>query len=164
VNFFNAIADGDKTRTPLQFVYEAADCRLWYQEEHMQRIQSLWITVAAQAFGLGGATPYSLCVEGSTGHPTSLSGNAQLFGNGQIVNVTGYRPEDVSFYDDPLFGDSGSGSPTDQTGATGTQGASISATGAANNAGVKHGHPAVNVVVAVLIGLLMSWRGLPTKM
>jgi hypothetical protein len=30
VNIFNAIAQYDDTQTPLQFVYEAADCRLWY--------------------------------------------------------------------------------------------------------------------------------------
>lgn len=29
-NFRNNIAEGDASITPLQFVYEAADCRLYY--------------------------------------------------------------------------------------------------------------------------------------
>lgn len=94
VNVLNAIAQYDETQTPLQFVYEAADCRLWYQPSHLLDITSLWETVAEQAFGLNGQEKFSLCVPGSTGHPSSLSGNPILFDHGQIVNVTGYNPND----------------------------------------------------------------------
>ncbi|OCT55114.1 peptidase S41 family protein [Cladophialophora carrionii] len=93
VNIFNAIAQYDDSQTPLQFVYEAADCRLWYQPSHLLDITALWRTVAEQAFALNGQEKFSLCVPGSTGHPSSLSGNQTLFDDGQIVNVTGYNPE-----------------------------------------------------------------------
>ncbi|EXJ62750.1 hypothetical protein A1O7_03188 [Cladophialophora yegresii CBS 114405] len=75
VNIFNAIA------------------QLWYQPSHLRDISSLWRTVAEQAFGLNGQEKFSLCVPGSTGHPSSLSGNQTLFDVGQIANVTGYNPE-----------------------------------------------------------------------
>ncbi len=106
VNLLNAIAQYDETQTPLQFVYEAADCRLWYQPSHLLDITSLWGTVAEQAFGLNGQEKFSLCVPGSTGHPSSLSGNPALFDNGQIANVTGYDPNH------------GSGSQSHQSGVT----------------------------------------------
>ncbi|KAJ9618944.1 hypothetical protein H2203_008760 [Taxawa tesnikishii (nom. ined.)] len=33
LNFQNQIRQGDESRAPLQFVYEAADCRIWYTSE-----------------------------------------------------------------------------------------------------------------------------------
>lgn len=92
-NFQNNIAEGDTSYTPLQFVYEAADCRLWYQPRHISNISTLWTTVAEQAFGLNGVQTFSLCVQGSTGAPSSLSGNATLFNNGNPNNVTNFMPE-----------------------------------------------------------------------
>lgn len=94
VNLYNAIAEYDESLTPLHFVYEAADCRIWYQQSHLSDFPSLWQLVAVQAFGLNGTERFSLCVEGSTNHPSSLSRNQTLFQDGQIVNVTGYEPED----------------------------------------------------------------------
>ncbi|OQU99701.1 hypothetical protein CLAIMM_05296 [Cladophialophora immunda] len=92
VNLLNSIAQYDQSQTPLQFVYEAADCRLWYQTAHASDVTAIWNTVAEQAFGLNGQEKYSLCVPGSTNQPSSLSGNQTLFQGGQIVNVTGYNP------------------------------------------------------------------------
>lgn len=96
VNLQNALSqDGSAAAgTPLQFVYEAADCRLWFQPAHVLDIAAQWHTVAEQAFGLNGQQQYSLCVAGSTNHPSSLSGNRSLFGGGQIANVTGFDPQD----------------------------------------------------------------------
>ncbi|KIW97010.1 uncharacterized protein Z519_02401 [Cladophialophora bantiana CBS 173.52] len=94
VNFQNAIAQYDQSQTPLQFVYEATDCRLWYQVAHARNISALWQTVADQAFGLNGQERFSLCVPESTNHPSSLSGNQTLYQGGQIANVTGHNPGD----------------------------------------------------------------------
>lgn len=93
-NFQNNIAENDTSYTPLQFVYEAADCRLWFQDSHVLDIQNLWYTVAGQAFGLNSTRVFSLCVEGSTNESSSLSGNATLFNDGHPVNVTSFMPEE----------------------------------------------------------------------
>ncbi|OAL36003.1 hypothetical protein AYO20_04664 [Fonsecaea nubica] len=106
-NLLNAIAQYDESQTPLQFVYEAADCRLFYQAAHATNVTAMWTTVAEQAFGLNGQEKFSLCVAGSTNHPTSLSGNQTLYQGGEIANVTGYNPSE-----DAAQG-SGSGSSSD---------------------------------------------------
>lgn len=94
INYQNNVAENDTSYTPLQFVYEAADCRLWFQNNHIYNIQNLWYTVAGQAFGLNNTEVFSLCVQGSTNAPTSLSGNATLFNGGNPVNVTSFVPEE----------------------------------------------------------------------
>ncbi|KIX98056.1 uncharacterized protein Z520_06135 [Fonsecaea multimorphosa CBS 102226] len=93
VNLLNAIAQYDESQTPLQFVYEAADCRLWFQPGHLFDVTAMWSLVAEQAFALNGTEKFSLCVPGSTNQPSSLSGNQTLFQGGQPSNVTGYNPE-----------------------------------------------------------------------
>lgn len=92
-NWQNNIAEGDSTYMPLQFVYEAADCRLWYQPQHINDVSNLWATVAAQAFGLNDTDVFSLCVDGSTNAPSSLSGDATLFNDGNPTNVTDFQPQ-----------------------------------------------------------------------
>ena len=76
VNGRNAFRLGDTTNTPLYYVYEAADCRLWWTPELAIDPVKLWQRVADVAFknrsGLKYNSPY--CVAGSTGHPTSISG------------------------------------------------------------------------------------------
>jgi hypothetical protein len=79
INFRNNIRIGDLSATPLQFVYEAADCRLWYTKEMLSDPTFLWNRVADVAFNKTNGTIYSspYCVNGSTGQPTSLSGGLQ---------------------------------------------------------------------------------------
>jgi len=108
-NFQNNIAENDTSYTPLQFVYEAADCRLWFQPQHISNIRTLWNTVAAQAFGLNNTQQYSLCVQGSTNATSSLSGNATLYNNGVPVNVTSFIPEVAASASSGSSGSSGSG-------------------------------------------------------
>ncbi|KAI1618223.1 hypothetical protein EDD36DRAFT_25269 [Exophiala viscosa] len=76
VNGRNHFRLGDETNTPLQYVYEAADCRLWWTHEMLYDPTFLWARVATVAFqqriGTQFNSPY--CVQGSTGHPTSISG------------------------------------------------------------------------------------------
>lgn len=53
---------------PLQFIYEAADCRLWYTPAMVTDMRVLWGTVADAVWGTG----EGLCVPGSTGQVTAL--------------------------------------------------------------------------------------------
>ncbi|KAL5325004.1 hypothetical protein ACEPPN_006126 [Leptodophora sp. 'Broadleaf-Isolate-01'] len=71
-NLRNAYHDGDATQTPLQFVYEAANCRLFYKAEDIYDISFLWDRVANVAWGNG------TCVAGST-----------VNSNNRISTVTG---------------------------------------------------------------------------
>ncbi|EFQ30867.1 peptidase S41 family protein [Colletotrichum graminicola M1.001] len=58
----------DDTKTPLQFRYVAADCRLYYTLDNVYNMTALWRDAARAAFD-----DESLCVEGSTGY-TSRNG------------------------------------------------------------------------------------------
>ena len=96
VNSVNGIAENDlDTQTPIQFLYEAADCRMFFTEEMMLDPAVTWVRVAEQAFGFNNTKIFSGCVEGSTGHPSSLSGNKASFGDGTPTNVTGMDPPNV---------------------------------------------------------------------
>lgn len=59
VNIMNQYAPGDDD-TPLQFVYEAADCRLFYTLENIYRPASIWSTAAHSHWSNRGQ-----CVDGS---------------------------------------------------------------------------------------------------
>lgn len=58
--------DPDDGETPLQFVYEAAECRLFYTFENYLQQQTVWQAAAKAMFGDFG------CVDGSTGGKGSL--------------------------------------------------------------------------------------------
>jgi hypothetical protein len=51
VNVRDGIREGDKTQTPLQFVYEAADCRLWYTPEMTVDVTAIWEKTVDVAWG-----------------------------------------------------------------------------------------------------------------
>ncbi|OAL21631.1 hypothetical protein AYO20_11349 [Fonsecaea nubica] len=76
VNGCNHFRYGEQTATPLQFVYEAADCRLWWTREMMYDPTFIWSRVATVAFKERKGTQFNskYCVANSTGHPTSISG------------------------------------------------------------------------------------------
>ncbi|KAK5574253.1 hypothetical protein LTR43_000536 [Exophiala xenobiotica] len=76
VNGRNHFRFGDESETPLQFVYEAADCRMWWTREMLYDPVFLWKRVASMAFTERKGTQFNskYCVQGSTGHPTSISG------------------------------------------------------------------------------------------
>ncbi|KAH7636100.1 hypothetical protein B0T09DRAFT_317777 [Sordaria sp. MPI-SDFR-AT-0083] len=65
VNYRNAYADGaDSTEDkeddyPTQFLYEAANCRLFYKAEHMRSMAPLWRDVAAAAWKNASCVPES---------------------------------------------------------------------------------------------------------
>lgn len=78
-NLLNNIRHGDTSITPLQFVYEAADCRFFYTAEMLANVSTTWTRVANIAFGktLSPQQDWahnSNCVRGSTSHRSSVSG------------------------------------------------------------------------------------------
>lgn len=58
--------DPDDDQTPLQFVYEAAECRRFYTIENYLQRETVWQAAAMAMFGGAG------CVEGSMGEDGSL--------------------------------------------------------------------------------------------
>lgn len=62
VNFRDGIRDDDETETPLQFVYEPADCRILYTKQMTVDVTAIWKAVADSAFG-----GKDHCVAGSLG-------------------------------------------------------------------------------------------------
>ncbi|GAB7358219.1 hypothetical protein MBLNU230_g0371t1 [Neophaeotheca triangularis] len=96
VNFENNIRRGDESLTPLQHVYEAADCRIFQTAEMLDDQAVLWTTTHDLMWGVGDAE----CVEGSTGQESATNGtdyfNASLpqgalnlFGGNETVFVNG---------------------------------------------------------------------------
>ncbi|OAP62782.1 hypothetical protein AYL99_02009 [Fonsecaea erecta] len=79
VNGFNAYRLGEPHNIPLHFAYEAADCRIWYTPEMIEDDKVLWSRVAELAFGnrVGDVIESPYCVDGSTKHPTSISGGVR---------------------------------------------------------------------------------------
>jgi hypothetical protein len=63
-NIRDQVREGDST--PLQFKYEAADCRIYYTLSNVYNMTQLWRDAAAAAW-----KDSSLCIEGSTGYPTA---------------------------------------------------------------------------------------------
>ncbi|KAH7076161.1 hypothetical protein FB567DRAFT_583283 [Paraphoma chrysanthemicola] len=66
VNSLNNYRQGDETETPLEFVYEAADCRLFYTRESYLNPVVLWTQAIEAKWGNGS------CVPGSTGDKTAI--------------------------------------------------------------------------------------------
>lgn len=70
VNSRNAYRQGDTSNTPLQFVYEPADCRILYTPAMIVDETAVWKTVADSVWG-GGAG--NACVAGGFGSGKSRS-------------------------------------------------------------------------------------------
>jgi len=78
VNLKDNLRLADTSGTPLEFMYEAADCRMWFTSKMIGDVTELWKGVADRMF-MGNGTMMG-CVEGSTGAPSSISGGGQLRG------------------------------------------------------------------------------------
>ncbi|KAF2183866.1 hypothetical protein K469DRAFT_667597 [Zopfia rhizophila CBS 207.26] len=78
INLRDNIRMNDTTNTPLEFVYEAADCRLFYTADMIRDVEAMWKKTVDARWGDSKA----VCVEGSTGHKSSVSGGA-LVKNGK---------------------------------------------------------------------------------
>ena len=68
VNFHNNIRKGDITATPLQLVYVAADCRLFYTADMLHHQSLVWQRVYDIKWG------NATYMKGSTGQPSSVKG------------------------------------------------------------------------------------------
>ncbi|KAH0292500.1 hypothetical protein KCU62_g2010, partial [Aureobasidium sp. EXF-3399] len=91
VNFRNNIRQGDESETPLQHIYEAADCRFFYTPKMYADQAAVWDQAYDSTWGS------MECVEGSTEHPSSVTGGSDITaeppemarnffgGNGSIV-------------------------------------------------------------------------------
>ncbi|KAF2186875.1 hypothetical protein K469DRAFT_705404 [Zopfia rhizophila CBS 207.26] len=96
-NLRDQIREGEKI--PLQFKYEAADCRIYYTLANLYNMTRLWRDVSAAAFD-----DPSLCVEGSTGYSTTNNTNPKpppkLEDQKSLVLTTPVT-EQIEFDDDP---------------------------------------------------------------
>jgi hypothetical protein len=72
------IRKGDASATPLQYIYEAADCKIFYTADTYADPDAAW-KQAWDAF-----QDDSKCVEGSTGHSSSISGGFKAYGPGEL--------------------------------------------------------------------------------
>lgn len=79
---------GDKSSKPLQYTYEAADCRIFYTHESFADPVTAWKQVW-DAF----QEPESKCVKNSTGHKSSLSGGFVPYGPWTLKDEDLPRPE-----------------------------------------------------------------------
>ncbi|KKZ66436.1 hypothetical protein EMCG_07827 [[Emmonsia] crescens] len=73
VNYRNAVDPKDEKRIPLQFVYQAAGCRIWQTRDMVRDMTKLWTAAADRAFR-GGA-----CIPGSTPQPSKDKDDGLLF-------------------------------------------------------------------------------------
>lgn len=82
VNLKDNTRQGDQTVTPLEFIHEAADCKLFYTAAMVNDVTNVWKGAADAMFNGQG------CVEGSEGDPTSISGGGQN-NQGNAVTMKG---------------------------------------------------------------------------
>ncbi|KAF1828840.1 hypothetical protein BDW02DRAFT_593007 [Decorospora gaudefroyi] len=86
VNLKDNLRLGDTSATPLQFMFEAADCRMWVTSAMVTDVTAVWAGVADRMFRTNGS---SACVEGSTRDPSSVSGGGQLRGgDGRLIEAS----------------------------------------------------------------------------
>ncbi|KAF2117627.1 hypothetical protein BDV96DRAFT_489617 [Lophiotrema nucula] len=72
------VRKGDTNGVPLQYIYEAADCKIFYTAKTYADPTAAW--KAAWDASLDDKK----CVKGSTGHKSSISGGYKPFGPGQL--------------------------------------------------------------------------------
>ncbi|KAF2471196.1 uncharacterized protein BDR25DRAFT_342528 [Lindgomyces ingoldianus] len=92
INLRDNIRINDTSGIPLEFIYEAADCRLFYTADMIRDVTNTWKKTVDARWGDTKAT----CVEGSTGHNSSLSGGSPTSANnGNVKKGAGTRVEGV---------------------------------------------------------------------
>lgn len=101
VNLKDNLRQNDASGVPLEFMYEAADCRMFFTAGMISDVTEVWKGVADRMF----SSDSSRCVQGSTGDPSSITGGGQLrAGDGTITpagaSLTGPgSPESSSMQD-----------------------------------------------------------------
>ncbi|KAF2641563.1 peptidase S41 family protein [Massarina eburnea CBS 473.64] len=76
INLKDNLRMNDNSKTPLEFIYEAADCRMFFTPPMLGDVTMVWKGVADRMFSSGNGTK-AQCVQGSTGDPSSISGGGQ---------------------------------------------------------------------------------------
>ena len=91
LNMADNVRLDDETDTPLQFVYQAADCRLFFTPEMITDGTVAWKAAARVMTG-----DYEACVRDSTQHPSSLtgSGDATIPAPGDVDDEAGPATKD----------------------------------------------------------------------
>jgi hypothetical protein len=69
INSGNIIRLGDETNTPTEFLYDAAECRLFWTAENLIDVTTIWQRTAVYRWGNGA------CVQGSTGNIITTGGS-----------------------------------------------------------------------------------------
>jgi hypothetical protein len=77
INLRDNIRMNDTDEVPLEFIYEAADCRLFYTSDMIRDPTVLWKKTVDGHWG----DAQKVCVEGSTGDKSSLSGGLKTAAN-----------------------------------------------------------------------------------
>lgn len=93
VNLRNAYQEGDDD-LPLQFAYQAADCRLFYTYENLVRPATVWAAAARAVWGCDGAGNggTGACVPGSEGGMGSR-GHREVLGSKNSTGSSGNEEE-----------------------------------------------------------------------
>ncbi|KAF2018290.1 hypothetical protein BU24DRAFT_168046 [Aaosphaeria arxii CBS 175.79] len=76
INLRDNLRRNDRSKTPLEFVYEAADCRMWYTAPMINDVTQVWKGVVDRMFTADDSGMQG-CVQDSTGHKSSVSGGGQ---------------------------------------------------------------------------------------
>ncbi|KAF2685623.1 peptidase S41 family protein [Lentithecium fluviatile CBS 122367] len=75
INLRDNLRQNDASKTPLEFIYEAADCRMFYTAPMIGDVTMVWKGVVDRMFRTDERKVE--CVQGSTGDPSSVSGGGQ---------------------------------------------------------------------------------------
>ncbi|KAF1920546.1 hypothetical protein BDU57DRAFT_18030 [Ampelomyces quisqualis] len=135
VNLKDNLRQGDESKTPLEFMYEAADCRMFFTAPMVSDVTQVWKGVADRMFRTENGTGMSMCVEGSTMDKSSVSGGGQFRGgDGQMIAAQAGRASDQA------------GGANDPAAGQGIKGGAV---------GRASGLGSFTVVVAVLLSSLL---------
>lgn len=100
VNLRDQVRSVEET-TPLQFAYEAADCRIWFTPQTVYNYTALW-QYAADAIW----SKPSLCVTGSTGFATTGTNETDFVGPSSKTETSFYPEPSNAWPSSPLSGTS----------------------------------------------------------
>jgi hypothetical protein len=87
VNLKDNLRQGDASKIPLEFIYEAADCRMFFTAGMVNDVTQVWKGVADRMFRTGDKMGMKMCVEGSTADKSSVTGGGQSRGGDGKINA-----------------------------------------------------------------------------
>jgi hypothetical protein len=81
VNSGNIIRRGDETNTPTQYLYDAADCRLFWTAENLANVTTIWRRAADYQWR------NASCVQGSVGNATQTANPSASAGFASATSI-----------------------------------------------------------------------------